>query len=436
MAGVTRAVCPAVPVKRRPCGPCAGCPALLASACVRRAIFQPTFLPLLASLFGAHLAAAPLVPGEFVRVTRGEMLTFEGKNLAGSAKGQDFPLLKHDAAGRRVFVAYMKDDGTLVAATLPDDSVEPGPPNGPRDLVLGVEAFRDQRYDDAKRLLARAATDKETSALASALAARVNGALVGAAQGRSGTAAGRQAFGTTLQSLRVTAAQLEKAGHTTLALAIDIGADRLGGALSVSTLDRAALTQRAEIARRSVMRARQAAGLKRFIEVAAAIDDGLKAEPAQAELKAMQPHAKRQIDDAEDLYKTANKMRRFDGGAIHALSAIDDGLKLCADHAKLRELRRDLAAQFEERTSPQVTPAFLAAAKVSTPRGDLETGRALYTERCTSCHDLDMLDSRTRTAWESIVSGMARRAGLSAGEKAMIMDYITAAQAVVEAGGR
>jgi hypothetical protein len=29
-------------------------------------------------------------------------------------------------------------------------------------------------------------------------------------------------------------------------------------------------------------------------------------------------------------------MRRFEKGAIHALSAIDDGLKLCADHPRLR----------------------------------------------------------------------------------------------------
>jgi hypothetical protein len=72
---------------------------------------------------------------------------------------------------------------------------------------------------------------------------------------------------------------------------------------------------------------------------------------------------------------------------------------------------------------------------VGTPPKELEEGRRLYTNRCTECHDLEMLDSRTRSSWDSIVTGMSRRANLSAEEKARIMDYITAAQTVVEAGG-
>ena len=183
------------------------------------------------------------------------------------------------------------------------------------------------------------------------------------------------------------------------------------------------------------MRARQAVALKRCAEAVKLIEEGLQAEPAQPELKALLPKTKQHVDDAEDLYKTANKVRRFAGGAIHALSAIDDGLKLCADHAKLRELRKELASAFEERTSPQVTPAFLAAAKVGTPKAELEAGRHLYTNRCTECHDLEMLDSRTRSGWESMVTNMSRRAGLSPTEKTRILDYIAAAQTVVEAGG-
>jgi len=360
---------------------------------------------------------------------------FEGKNFLGAPKGQEFTLLKHDAIQKRVFVSYMKDDGSLVAVTLPDDAVEAGAPNGARDLLTGAEAFRDQRYDDAKRLLLRAAADKDCAALASAIAARINGALAATAQARTGNPAGRQAFTTTLQALRDAADQLNKAGHPSLALSIDLGADRLGGAASASKLDRADLTRRTTISQRSVMRARQSIALKRCIEAAKLINEGLQADPANLELKAFLPLAQRHIDDAEDLYKTANKMRRFEGGALHALSAIDDGIKLCADHVKLRELRKELGAAFEERTSPPVTPAFLAAAKVSTPRKDLEQGRHLYTNRCTECHDLDMLDSRSRGGWETIVSGMSRRAGLSPEEKARIMDYITAAQTVVEAGG-
>ena len=128
-------------------------------------------------------------------------------------------------------------------------------------------------------------------------------------------------------------------------------------------------------------------------------------------------------------------MQRQPNGAIHALSAIDDGLKLCTDHTDLRELRKELASAFEERTSPQVTPAFLSLAKVSTPTPMLEEGRKLYTSRCTECHDLEMLDGRTLTAWERMVSGMARRANLNDAEKTRIMDYIAAAQKTVEAGG-
>jgi hypothetical protein len=385
---------------------------------------------------GAPLPAAPgFVPGDFVRVTRSEMLLFEGKNFLGAPKGQDFVLLKHDAFQKRVFVSYLKDDGALVAVTLPEDAVEPSPPSASQDLLKGAEAFRDQRYDESKRLLLRASADKQYSAIASTITARINGALAAAASARSGTPAGKQSFAAALQALRDTAEQLNKAGHASLALAIDQGTDRIGGSASSSKLDRADLAKRVAISQRSVMRARQSLALKRCIEAAKAIEEGLQADPANAELKAFQPQAQRHIDDAEDLYKTANKMRRFDGGVIHALSAIDDGIKLCADHVKLRELRKELSSAFEERTSPPVTPAFLAAAKVSTPRKQLEDGRHLYTSRCTECHDLDMLDSRSRSAWESIVSGMSRRAGLSPEEKSRILDYIAAAQAVVEAGG-
>ena len=380
------------------------------------------------------LAATSLAPGDFVRVTKSEMLMFEGKNLLRAPKGQELTVLKHDAIQKRVFVSFLKDDGTLVAVTLPDDAVEPAAPSASQDLLKGVEAFRDQRYDESKRLLLRAAQDKPTAPLAGALSARINGALTGAAQGRGGTPAGKQAFSTTLQGLRDTAEQLNKAGMPSLALALDEGADRLGGAASASKLNRADLTKRAAISQRAILRARQAIGLKRLVEAAKAIEEGLQAEPAQPDLKAFQSRAQGDIDEAQKLYVTANKMRRFDGGVIHALSAIDDGLKLCADHAKLRELRKELNASFEERTSPPVTPAFLAAAKVSTPRQQLEEGRRLYTNRCTECHDLEMLDSRSLGAWEKMVGGMSRRANLSGAEQARILDYLAAAQKTVESG--
>ena len=48
-------------------------------------------LPFLAGTLAAPLVAAPVfVPGEFVRVTKSEMVAFEGKNLARALKGQEF----------------------------------------------------------------------------------------------------------------------------------------------------------------------------------------------------------------------------------------------------------------------------------------------------------------------------------------------------------
>ena len=403
----------------------------LSSASVRIAI-----VAMLSALSGvSHGAARALVVGDPVRVTRSEMLLFQGKNLAGAAKGQEFTLLKHDAAKKQVFVSFMKDDGTLVAATLPDEAVEPGVVRATSDLVRGVEAFRDQRYDEAKRLLTRAALDKQQAALAGALFTRVNGAFGSASLARTSPAA-KQAATTTLQTLRDTAEGLAKAGMTRIALALDEGTDRLGAqvpglTVPATKVDRADLT----ISQRETMLARQSFALKQLVAASKHVAAGLEAEPAHDELKAMQPLVQKDLEEADTLCKTAKKMQRQPNGAVHALSAIDDGLKLCTDHADLRELRKTLAAAFEEKTSPQVTPAFVSIAKAGTSAPMLEEGRKLYTVRCTECHDLEMLDGRTLTSLSGMVGSMSRRAGLSDAEKTRILDYIAAAKTVVDAGG-
>jgi hypothetical protein len=394
---------------------------------------------LLAILMPGRAAAPAFVVGDPVRVTKSEMLDFQGKNFVGAAKGQEFTLLKHDAARKVVFVSFLKDDNTMIAVTLPDEAVEPGTPRASLDLVRGAEAFRDQRYDEAKRLLTRATQDKQYAALGGALYTRMNGAIAAAAQARANPTL-KQAATTTLQTLRDTAEQLAKAGLPSLALPLDEGADRLGAQVAgltvpASKVDRADLTKRVATSQRAYMLARQAFALKKLVTAAKHVKEGLEAEPAHPELKAMQPLVQKDLEEADSLCKTAKKMQRQPNGAVHALSAIDDGLKLCTDHADLRELRKTLAAAFEERTSPQVTPAFLSLAKVSTPTQVLEEGRKLYTNRCTECHDLEMLDGRTLTGWAGMVSSMGRRAGLSEAEKSRIMDYIAAAQKVVEAGG-
>ncbi len=392
------------------------------------------------AVFGILHAATPsLVVGDPVRAKHSEMLVFAGKNFSRAAKGQEFTLLKHDAVKKQVYVSFLKDDGTFIALTMPDEAVEPGAPLASLDLVRGAEAFRDQRYDEAKRLLTRASQDKQYAALGGAIFMRLNAALAMVSQARANPAA-KQGATAALQSLRDTAEQLAKAGLPSIALPLDEGADKLGAqvaglAAPATKLDRADIAKRAATSQRSYLMARQAIAQKHLVTAAKYIKEGLEAEPAHAEMKAMLPRIQPDIDEAESLCKTAKKVRRFDNGAIHALSAIDDGLKLCADHADLRELRKELSAAFEERTSPQVTPAFVTLAKVSTPTPALAEGRRLYTNRCTECHDLEMLDGRTLTGWERMVSSMGRRANLSDKEKGQILDYIAAAQKVVEAGG-
>jgi hypothetical protein len=86
-----------------------------------------------------------------------------------------------------------------------------------------------------------------------------------------------------------------------------------------------------------------------------------------------------------------------------------------------------MSGEFEGRTAPPVTPALLTAAHSSGPLAALEEGRKLYTSRCTECHDLELMDSRSVSGWEKAVGGMAGRAKLTDPEKARILEYITVA---------
>lgn len=384
------------------------------------------------------MPAARFAAGDPVRLTRSETLLFKGENFLGAPKGQEFSVLQHDAATRLVYVGFFKEDGTLIAVTLPADALEPAPPSGWSDLLRGLEAFRDQRFDDTKRLLARAARDPEQKALAGAVSGRVNASLAAFMQARA--AGGRAAFVVAMQSLRETAEQLSKFGHLCLALPLDEGADRLaaqiGGAeLPASKLNHEDIARRVAISNRAVVRCRQAVALHRLSEAAKTIDDGLDAEPSRPELRAWRVGVKKDLDEAAERYKAANSMRRFNKGAVHALTAIEHGLKLCADHPQLLALKKEMSAAFEERTSPPVTPAFLATAKVSTSAAALEEGHQLYTTRCTECHDLELLDSRGLSGWQKAVAGMSRRAGLSNAQQTRILDYLAAAQKIVEASG-
>jgi hypothetical protein len=407
--------------------------------------------------WAALAAVGAIAPGDSVRLTRSETLLFKGQNLAGVPKGQEFVVLKPEFAQGVVYVSFVKEDGTLIAATLPADALESAPPNGWTDLVQGLDAFRDQRYEDARRLLVRASQDAQYRSLAGPVAARVNGAIGAWVSARStdpGRAvAAKAAFHATAQGLRETAEQLNKLGYLCLALPMDEGADRLGalvfgnppaspaqaanptaGAMPPSKLDREDLAKRVAISDRAAARARQAAPMHRLTEASKCIEEGLAAEPGRPDLKALKASIKKDVDEADGHYHDANSMRRLPGGMVHALTALEMGLKVCVDHPGLRELKKDMQEAFEERTSPPVTPAFLAAAKVPTSPAALTEGHKLYTERCTECHDLDLVDSRSNSGWQKIVGSMSRRAHLNDEQQARILEYLAAAENTMDSG--
>jgi hypothetical protein len=414
-----------------------------------------TFIVALASLSGFATplpAAGGFSPGDMVRLTRSETLMLEGKNFAPAPKGEDFSVLQVDNTQGLVHVSYHKDDGSVVAPTLPAEALQPSPPDPWLDLLRGVESFRDQRYDDAKRLLARAAEDPQYKPLATALATRINAALTAGQQARSGAPAARQAFANVFQGLRDAAEQLTKLGYLCLALPLDEGADRLGAlvlgiaipagqkpdptalaGLPPSKLNRDDVTKRVAVSNIMAARARQSIALHKLMEASKLLNEGLKAEPARPDLKAFDAKVEKDIDEADQRYKAADEMRRHFKGTVHALTAIEMGLKVCTDHKKLRELRQEMNAAFEERTSPPVNSEFLATAKVSTPAQTLEEGRNLYTKRCSECHDLEMVDSRTISSWQKAIAGMAGRAHVNEAQQARMLDYLTAALVVVDA---
>jgi mono/diheme cytochrome c family protein len=403
------------------------------------------FLALSGSIAWAFLNAAQagvsFAKGDLVRTQRGEMLQFKGEDLVPAGKGQEFTVLAHESVRGVVYVGYTKEDGTLIAASLPAEIVTPAPRDGWQDLFQGMEAFREQRYEEAKKLLGKASQDSQHRVLASGLALRVNALLTAAGQALSADpdrkSAGARIFLNALQGMRELSGQLSQAKHYSLALALEEGGERLAAqalgagavaGLPATKVDRQDLQQRASTAARALARCRQAVPLKRLLEASKEIGAGLAADPMRPEFKPFEAQIQRGIEDAEDAYKSANAFRRHHGGTVHALSALEDGLKRCADHPQLAALKKEMQGAFEERTAPPLTPPLLAAVKYSGSIPQLEEGRKLYTVRCTQCHDLELLDSRSMSGWEKAVTGMAGRARLDDKQKTRILDYIAVAQ--------
>jgi hypothetical protein len=390
--------------------------------------------------FATELPAAPAAPfttGELVRLTRGVMVQFNGKDLAGAGKGQVFTVLKHDGALKAVFVGFVNKDGALVAVSVPAESLESVPPTPWVDLAASADAFRDGRYAEMKLRMARAAKDPELAPLVSPMFVQMNGAITASGLLRSSDSAKQSAVAPAVArafgELRETAAKLEGLGYPSLALALDQGTDRLAAqspAVPVppTKLSRDAVAGTVAAAQLSMTKARQAIALNRGLEAVGLLEDGLKAEPARPDFKAMRAKVQKDIAEAGDRCNDADSMRRFPKGAVHALTAIEMGLKLCSDHPRLRALRKEMEAQFEERTAPPVTAEFLANAGGKGSAETLKAGHKLYTSRCTECHELELLDSRSIGGWRTAVSGMAGRAHLNEADQGRILEYLTVAQ--------
>lgn len=78
---------------------------------------------------------------------------------------------------------------------------------------------------------------------------------------------------------------------------------------------------------------------------------------------------------------------------------------------------------------PPVTPAMVSASRGASA-ATLESGRALFAGRCTSCHSADPVEKYPLSRWREIVADMAHRSKIDDAQKAAIIAYIAAAQAL------
>jgi hypothetical protein len=392
-------------------------------------------------------------PGDLVRLARKETLQLNSEPFLGAPKGQEFTVLRHEH-GKAVVLAFLQKEGGVVEVTLPADSLELVPPDGWSLLLRGVQAFREQRFEEARKLLAKASQDETYKALASSVQSRLEPILQTAGQVLQTEADPslkalpeararrlgqfQKAFCDAVALGRNATAELANRGFTSLAFSFEEGLDRLGARtlpkaegrpeLPPSRVSKDELAAKARQTAFSIVRCRQAMAVRRMVEAQSYIEEGLQAEPSRPELKVMQAKVEIEIHDAEDRYNAAVSNRKRN--LPQALLALERGLKTCADLPQLIQLRNELSGALEEKTAPPITPAFLATAKVTIPQATLEEGRQLYMTRCTQCHDLEMLDSRSADGWKKEVSSMAGRAKINGAQQGIIVEYLAAAQVV------
>jgi cytochrome c5 len=419
-----------------------------------------------AKLFGWLLVSTASIfssfaysPGDLVRASKKDTLNFFGEPLLGVPKGQEFTVLKHQQGSGVVYLAFVQKEGAVVAVTLPEDSLEAVPLDAWMLTLRGAQFFRDHRFDDSKKLLMEAAKDASYRRLAQRMIASIDAVgsalrpamqALGEFQSSGGGEAARgkltnaqQSFASSALKVREVTAELDGLGYTSLSYAMDEGLDRLAlkalptaanpGHVSLppSKLEKESLAARASKAAFSVVRCRQAIAVRRLMEASHYISEGLVAEPARPELKAMQVKVLEDIKDAEGRCDAAQENRKRNLG--QALLSLERAVKLCADHPMVLKLRDEMSGVLEAKTAPPVTKEFVAAAKSSAPESALVEGHRLYTTRCAQCHDLEMLDSRSAVGWKDEVAGMAGRAKIDAAQQATIVQYIAAALSVVKA---
>ena len=81
--------------------------------------------------------------------------------------------------------------------------------------------------------------------------------------------------------------------------------------------------------------------------------------------------------------------------------------------------------------SKPMSPDVLTFAKKRWPditQQDLDSGRRIYTTRCTKCHGMKKIAKRSEKAWIKILRVMTRLAKLTPGEKITLAHYILAAR--------
>lgn len=423
-------------------------------------------------------AEAAFNPGDLVRLCRNETLLLKGESFLPAPRGQEFTVYKQDQGRDQVHLVFIQKDGGLIAVTLPESVLELVPPTPWTLLQKGCVAFAEQRFDDAKKNLQMASSDADYKALTGAIQARMDAVLVGARAAlgsanevRNEVSRIEQQFGGSKDSesvmrmrvlleaqrgrlalalrpvaeafhqAREMAFELDRKGYVSLALGVDDGLERLSTALlgrlaagdggqpllAATKLNRTDAQARVSRAAFSLVRCRQAMAVRRMVEASGYVKSGLEAEPAHHALKRLAAKVDENLKDADDRYNAAYA-NRSGRNLNQGLLALERGLKICADHPKLSELRAQMAGVLEESTSPPVTSEMVGMSKKGASKELLEEGRKLYVNRCNECHDLEMLDSRSDEGWRSMVRKMAGKAHLRGNQEELILQYLSAAK--------